>query len=228
MAKKALIIGATGLTGSHLLAHLLENEAYEKVTAIGRSSCGVTHPKLIEHVFDLNEIKEHAHLFACDTFFCCMGSTIKKAGGKQKFRFIDFTLPVSAARAAFQGGAKTAMLVSSIGANKDSGFFYLKTKGETEQAFSKIGFDRTIIFRPAGLLGKRKEFRLKEKLGIGVMNVFSPLLVGRFRKNRPIEAAHVAYVMSYQPVNHIKGKMIYESDQIQQVYDTMMMGCRVL
>ncbi|AXJ01080.1 putative conserved protein YbjT [Cyclonatronum proteinivorum] len=228
MAKKALLIGATGLIGSHLLSYLLDAEQYDTVAVVGRRSTGVKHPKLVEHICDFASMNRHPEIFACDDFYNCMGTTIKKAGSKDAFREVDYTYPLAAANLALAGGAKSCWLVSSIGADITSSIFYLKTKGEVEKAFAEAGFDRTIIFRPAGLLGKRNEFRLKETVGIGFMKLISPLLVGGLKKNRPIEAQHVAYVMAHQPVNHVKGSRVFESHEIQQIYDSMMMGCRYM
>ncbi len=221
MPKSALVIGATGLIGSHLLEELLENELYEKVVVIGRRSTGVRHPKLVEHIFDLSEMDRHAELFRADSFFCCMGTTIAKAGSRDDFREIDYKIPVKAAILTKQNGGSSAYLVSSIGASASSRVFYLRVKGETEDAMAEVGFQRTLVFRPAGLLGKRNEFRLKEKIGIGAMNLLSPLMVGPLRKNRPIKAECVASVMANLPSENIKGKRIYESDEIQQLYNSM-------
>jgi len=221
MAKSALILGATGLVGSNLLKQLLHSEHYNSVTAVGRSSSGINHPKLIEHIFDLADMERHAELFAADVLFCCLGTTIKKAGSKVDFRLIDFTLPLKAAILMKQNGAETAYLVSSAGADPTSRFFYLQVKGEVEQAFEKIGFDQTLIFRPGGLIGKRDEFRIKEKIGIGAMNLLSPLMVGPLRKNRPIKAEALAYVMAHLPIQAITGTRIYESHEIQSLYDSM-------
>lgn len=221
MAKSAVVLGGTGLIGSQLLKYLLESDAYSYVICIGRRSTGITHPKLVEHIFDLAEMDRHAELFKADVLFCCLGTTIKKAGSKEQFRLVDYTLPLKAAILMNKNGAKSACLVTSMGADSASRFFYLQVKGDIERAFTEVGFERTIIFRPGGLMGKRNEFRLGEKVGIGVMNLLSPLMIGPLRKNRPIYAEHVAYVMSHLPFERISGVRAYESDEIQALYDSM-------
>lgn len=228
MAKKALLLGATGLIGSHLLGYLLESEMYDSVAVVGRRSTGVKHPKLVEHICDFASIARHPELFVCDDFYNCMGTTIKKAGSQEAFKEVDHNIPLAAAKLALAGGAKSAWVVSSIGADPKSSIFYLKTKGEVEKAFVDAGFDRVLLFRPAGLLGKRDETRIGETLGIGFMKIISPLLIGGLKKNRPIEAKHVAYVMAHQPVNHVKGSRVFESHEIEQIYGSMMSGCRYM
>lgn len=223
MGKSALILGATGLIGGHLLDELLASDAYDRITTVGRRSTGKTHPKLIEHIFELNEttLEQHAGLLQGDVLFCCLGTTIKKAGSKQNFRQVDYDIPLKAALLARDNGTHSAMLVSSVGADADSRFFYMQVKGSIERAIQAIGFERSLVFRPAGLVGKRGEFRPAEFVGIGAMRLASPLLIGPLRKNRPIQAAHVAFVMAHLPLAGIKGARTYESDQIQALYDQL-------
>jgi uncharacterized protein YbjT (DUF2867 family) len=223
MGKSALVLGATGLIGGHLLEQLLASDTYDKVTVVGRSSTGQTHAKLIEHIFELSEdqLDQHAGLLQGDVLFICLGTTIKKAGSKEAFRQVDYDIPLKAARIARDNGAGSIMLVSSSGADADSRFFYLQVKGSIELAIQAIGFERSLIFRPAGLLGKRVEFRPGEILGVGAMKLASPLMVGPLRKNRPIRAEYVAFVMAHLPLAGIDGVRTYESDQIQALYDQL-------
>ncbi len=221
MAQSALILGGTGFVGSHVLKHLLESDSYSSVISVGRSSTGIKHPKLVEHIFDLTEMDRHADLFKADVFVCCLGTTIKKAGSKTQFRLIDYTLPLKASILMKQNGAKSVFLVSSSGADSTSRFFYLQVKGDVERAITEVGFERTLIFRPAGLLGKRNEFRPGEKIGVGVMKLLSPIMIGPLRKNRPIKAENVAYVMTHLPSERISGVRAYESHEIQTLYDSM-------
>lgn len=220
MSESALVLGATGLVGSHLLDHLLESDQYDRVSVISRRSTGKKHPKLVEHIFNLEDMETHAHLFKSDALFLCLGTTIKKAGSKGAFKKIDHDFPLTAAKIAYTAGATRCYLVSSIGADTESKFFYLQVKGETEDSISKIGYDSTLIFRPAGLLGKRNEFRPGEKVGNSIMKLISPVMIGPLRKSRPIEANHIAYVLAHLPAEKINGVKIYESDEIQNLYNS--------
>src|SRR5947209_845560 len=126
MAKVALIVGSTGLVGSHCLHFLLSSPEYARVTALVRRSTGVTHPKLHEQIVDFDNF---ASLPPCDDVFCALGTTIRRAGSKPEFRRVDLEYPLRLAEHALSAGAQQFIVVSSVGANSKSGNFYLRTKG---------------------------------------------------------------------------------------------------
>lgn len=219
MGYKALLFGATGLTGSFCLNFLLDQHRYDEVAIITRKPVNKTHPKLVQHVIDFGNIKRHRNLLEANHVYSCLGSTIKQAGSEQAFREIDFGLNTYIARTAHELGASRFSLISSIGAAPDSRFFYLKVKGETEEAVKSIGYESLLIMRPASLLGKRKRMRLKETFGNIGGKLISPALIGPLRRYRPIKAEAVAFVMCHLPEESLKGIHIYENDTIQQLYD---------
>ena len=192
MARRtALLAGATGLVGSHLLRLLLADETYQKVTILGRRGLPLTSPKLQQRLIDFDHL---ADLDApkVDDVFCCLGTTIKKAGSQEAFRKVDLGYVEALARVAARAGAKQFLLVSAIGANSKSRVFYSRVKGETEAAVQAVGFAGTHIFRPSLLLGDRAESRPAERLGIVVGRAVAFAFVGSLRKYRPIAAATVA------------------------------------
>ena len=193
--KTAIVLGATGLIGSYCLEHLLKSDEYEKVIALVRKSTGMSHPKLIQQQIDFDSMSEYANLFAADDVFCCLGTTIKVAGSQDAFRKVDYTYVAEAARLAANKGCRQFLVVSSIGANSKSSNFYLRVKGEMEEAVQKNSLEAIHIFRPSMLLGPRKEFRLGERIGKVLMTVFAPLLFGSLRKYKPIQAETVAKTM---------------------------------
>lgn len=219
MGYKALLIGATGLTGSHCLNLLLGQQRYDEVAVVTRRPINKTHPKLVQHVIDFANIKRHRNLLEADHVYSCLGTTIASAGSEEAFKNIDFGLTVYIAKSAYELGATRFTHVSSIGANPESRFFYLKVKGETEQALRQIGYDSLLIMRPAGLLGKRREFRLKEKLGNLGTKLLSPVMAGPLKNYRPIKAEAVAFVMCHLPEENLNGTHIYESRIIQELYN---------
>ncbi len=133
MKKTAIIVGATGLTGSYLLDILCESEDYEKVKIFVRKSSGKEHHKLEEIVCDVMKLEEHADEFLADDVFCCTGTTKAKTPDKELYRAIDFGIPVSVAKLCEKNDIKTLSVISAINANKNSKFLYLKTKGEMEE-----------------------------------------------------------------------------------------------
>lgn len=217
MTKTAVIIGSSGLTGTHLLKILLTSDIYEKVIAFVRSGSKISHPKLIQHVVDFDNPDTYQDLIEGNDMFCCLGTTIKKAGSQEAFEKVDLEYPVQFAKAASQKGVKQFSIISSIGANPQSGNFYLRTKGKCEESLRILSFQSTSIFRPSFLIGNRKEFRIGEKIGGFFMRIFSIFLIGKLKKYCPIKAKKVAQAMFDIAQKGTVGFHVYESDQIAEL-----------
>jgi uncharacterized protein YbjT (DUF2867 family) len=207
--KTALILGASGLIGQELLADLLASDTYEKVVALVRTSMNMTHPKLQELVIDFNSIdlkgiKPH-HVF------CTIGSTIKKAGSKDAFRRIDKEIPLEIAQLCHKNGAELFAIVTSMGADENSFFFYNKVKGEVENGLLNIGFKYLGIFRPSMLLGKRQEKRMGEKIGQFLMNRLDFLTPNLYKA---IHVKKVANAMLQYAEIPLEGHSIVLSDKM--------------
>ena len=149
---------------------------------------------LHERVVDFTALKPE-DVAPVDDVFCAIGTTMKKAGSRAAFRHVDFELPLRVAELAVSVGAKRLALVSSVGADAGSSNFYLRTKGELEDALAKLPLASLHIFRPSLLLGDRDESRPGEAIASVVSRATKGLLVGRLRKYRPIEADQVARAM---------------------------------
>lgn len=214
MPKTALIAGASGLVGSHLMLELLSSERYEKLISIGRSTLPVTHEKLTQHIVDFDKLDENESLIKADDIFCCLGTTIKKAGSKQNFYKVDFTYPYDLAHLCKKLGAQQYNLVTAMGSARKSAFYYNRVKGELEEKVMNMGYISLNIFRPSLLLGKRNEKRLGEDLAKAVYTLFKPVMLGPMKKYRAIEGADVAAAMAYISSLDKKGTFIYESDDI--------------
>lgn len=214
-SKTAIVLGASGLVGSFLLDMLLNSEAYSSVVIFVRKDTGKKHSKLIQYIIDFNQLNSYTDLVQGDDLFCCLGTTIKQAKSREAFKEVDYGYPVQFAEMAKKNGVKQYLLVTSIGANAKSSVFYLKTKGECEQAIKEIDIPSTSVFRPASLLGARKEVRPLEKVSEGVLKVASFFLVGKLKKYKPVQAEQVAYAMYSVAQSAKVGFNVYESDQIQ-------------
>jgi uncharacterized protein YbjT (DUF2867 family) len=215
--KTALVIGSTGLIGSQLVDLLVTSEHYEKVLIFVKRDSGKLHPKLEQHIINFDAPEAYQHLVKGDDLFCTIGTTIKKAGSQSAFRKVDYEYPIGFSKIAKTNNIKQFLIVSSLGANKDSNNFYLKTKGEMEAALAKANFETTVIVRPSLLLGHRSEFRLGEKIGVFLSKGFSFLLFGSLKKYRPIESATVARALYLLAQYNVKGYTIYESDELQNI-----------
>lgn len=193
--KIAIVIGGTGLVGTSLLEQLAADERYAEIVAIGRRRPAVESDKITFIENSLEKPKSAAeHLFG-DDLFICIGTTIKKAGTQENFRFVDYTIPKKIAKHARRNGVKNIAVVSSVGAQRKSNNFYLKTKGKMEEAIIAEAFQHTVILRPSLLLGKRKEHRLGESIGRSLSGVLNLLMVGKMRKYRAVKASNVAAAM---------------------------------
>jgi uncharacterized protein YbjT (DUF2867 family) len=194
---KALLAGATGLVGGHLLEQLLASPRHGEVIALTRRRLDLDHPKLTNIVVNYETLEKDLRdaNVRTDEAYCALGTTIKKAGSQAAFRKVDFDYETAFARAAREAGATRFALVSSVGANAKSSIFYTRVKGETENAIREIGFPTLQIFRPGVLVGSRGEARPAEQLAISLTPILNLGLHGPMRKYRGISAETVAKSM---------------------------------
>jgi len=214
----ALIAGGSGLVGGHLLRQLLEEAAYTRVVALVRRPLALTHAKLEQVVVDFAALEKVTADLRCDDAFCCLGTTLRDAGSRENFRAVDQAAVLAFAWAAQRHGARRFFVVSALGAKADSAIFYSRVKGETEEALRVLGFGTLAVFQPSLLLGKRVKRRFGERLWAILLWFLDPLLLGRLRKYRAIEAEVVARAMvrcSFGRDN--QGLLIFASDEIQDL-----------
>src|SRR6185436_3968668 len=192
---RASLIGATGLIGGHLLYELLNDPYFDTVRILIRRPIDITHPKLEKKIIDFNDSDSLlVALSNSDVLFCSIGTTQKKVKGtRETYRKIDFDIPVKLARLAKMVGCEKFIIVSSIGANSKSNGFYLKLKGEVEDAIKTIELRSLHIMRPSFLLGERKEFRIGEVIGKPLMRIFSFAIPAKYKA---IHAKDVAKAMA--------------------------------
>ena len=212
--KIAILFGATGLTGNHVLNKLVKDNRYDKIKVFTRSEPEIRSDKIEIIKTPLEKLDKHADQIAGHDIFCCLGTTIKKAGSREKFRMVDYQFPVTIAEIASKNKIPAYLLISSIGADPGSSNFYLRTKGEVEKAIQQFKFERIIILRPSMLLGKRDEFRFMEEAGKLIMSPLRFVLKGKFKKYRAIHAKTVAKAMVNLANTHFV-KSIFESDEIE-------------
>ena len=212
--KSAIVIGSTGLVGGYLISTLAKSKSFEKVIALVRRPYFEHYENVDEVVLDFNKEDPFSSLKKVDHVFCCLGSTIRKAGSKKEFRFVDFHLPVLFAKWAKKNNCDTFSLVSSMGADSKSKIFYNRTKGDVEEEIKKFSFSKTQIFRPSLIMGKRNEFRPGELLGKGVFTLLNPLMVGTLKKYKAIHARDIAQGMVGHLSKNQYGVKVVESNEI--------------
>jgi uncharacterized protein YbjT (DUF2867 family) len=173
--KKAIVLGASGLVGTELVHQLLNSVEFGEVKIFVRRTLEISHPKLEEHIIDFDNLSTWKQKLVGYALFSCMGTTIKTAGSKEKQYMVDFTYPYNCIEAAIENGTKQIILVSSIGAKETSSNFYLRIKGELEEAVKKLNPSNFIVFRPSILDGNRVENRPAEYLAIKIMRILGKL-----------------------------------------------------
>lgn len=212
--RSALLVGATGLVGNKLLQFLLASDAYDQVKIIVRTPLSTVHPKLTQIQVNFDELDNYEDEFKVNDVFCCLGTTIKKAGSQEAFKKVDFEYPLQTAKLAKKHGAQQFLIVSAIGANPQSSIFYSKVKGEIEEALSQLQFPSLHIFRPSLLLGERNEFRFGERVAAILSPLYSPLLIGRLNQYKSIQASQVAEAMIRTALKQSSGKFVYKWEQM--------------
>lgn len=213
--KTAIVFGATGLIGKHVLTQLLAHKKYSRIIAVSRKTLPISDPRLSVVITSLDKLDELGTKLKADDVFCCLGTTRKKTPDLSTYYQIDHDFVVNCAKATHAQGASSFSLVSAVGAHALSKNFYLKTKGEAERDVVAIGFIRTHIFRPSLLIGEREEVRLMETLAKYFAYMLNGILWGGLRKYRSIQGAAVAKAMLTALDSSDKGVSVYHWKEIK-------------
>ena len=211
--KTALLFGSTGLVGGHVLNYLIQNSNYSKIKLFVRSFTGINNPKIEIIKTDFNNLNKHAEDIKGDECFFCIGTTKKKSPNKNEYQKIELDIPKKIAQIAKSNSVKSFFFVSSGYANPKSSSEYLKFKGLVEEEIKSLNFDKIGIMRPSFLLGERQEERVGEKFGIIIFKLLTPILIGTFRKMRPIQSEIVAKAM-IKLANENIDQSVFESNEI--------------
>jgi uncharacterized protein YbjT (DUF2867 family) len=207
--RTALLAGASGLVGGHLLRVLLTSGRYERVIAVVRRSLpnAANHPWLTELVVDFARLGDVRHRLVADDVFCALGTTIRKAGSQRRFREVDFEYPLKLAQLTRGAGARHFSIVSSMGANARSPFFYSRVKGEMERGLQNMGWPSLTIVRPSVIGGERPESRPLERLAERLLR-FAPAAI------RTVPAESIANAMLACAIEERPGCRIVQSADI--------------
>ena len=212
--KSAIVFGATGLVGSHLVQEINTNNAYEVIYVVVRSNIQIESHKIKIINSDYSNLdKDLDNVNATDAFIC-LGTTIKKAGSVEVVEQIDRDLPIQIAQILKVKNTQNLAVVSSVGAQSASKNYYLRIKGEMEEGLINQNFNHLAIVRPSIILGKRSEARIAETIGKAVMRILGVFMVGGLKKYRTIHALTIARSMINILNNKHEG-IIFESDQLQ-------------
>ncbi len=208
-----MIVGATGLVGRECLRLLLADNGFSRIVVLTRRPLSpvVRSPKLETHVIDFEHLNEYDELFRVDAILCALGTTIRQAGSRTRFRTVDHEYPLAFAKIGRRAGCGHFLVVSALGANPRSRVFYNRVKGELEEALRGLGYPRLTIVRPSLLLGPRAELRLGEEVAKRVTRWLGPLVPRAFK---PVEARAVATALVRAAREPGSGVRVIESGEI--------------
>lgn len=213
MARRILLIGATGLIGGMLADRLAGGPAH--VHALVRRPTGRSGPDWSESVAPAEQWPDLVRAAGGDVAISALGTTRRAAGSEEAFRAIDQHMVASFAQAARDAGVGQIIMVSSVGADESARAFYLRVKGETEQALRALDFSRLDLVRPGLLRGDRgPERRRGERIGIALSPLMNLLLLGPLDRFAAIDAATVAAAMARLAMKDAPGVHIHHNREL--------------
>ena len=215
--KTALLFGASGLVGSHLLNQLIKDTNYSKIKLFVRSVTEIIDPKVEIIKTDFNNLQNHKEDIKGDDCFFCIGTTKQNSPDKDDYRKVELEVPKEIAQIAKSNLINSFIFVSALYANPKGSGNYVKFKGLVEEELKRLNFSKLVLMRPSFLMGDRKEKRVGEKIGIFVFKLLSPLLLGPLKKMRPIHSETVAKAM-IRAANENLEKNIFESNEIAELF----------
>lgn len=209
----AIIIGATGATGRDLVDLLLQDTAFDAIHVFVRRPLAISDPMIETHLVDFDQIDFWKSGIRGDVLFSCLGTTLRAAGSQEAQWKVDYDYQFNFAKAAHENGVHTLVLMSSMGANPQSSVFYMKMKGQLEEAVKLLGFSNTIIVRPPSLI-RRNSDRWGEKVGVMALKMLNK--VGILRSMKPLSTEAVARAMLTCSL-HMKGQQVVESRELRML-----------
>jgi uncharacterized protein YbjT (DUF2867 family) len=211
------LLGASGLVGGRLLELLAADAAYSRGTSLGRRVIGFEGKNVREIVVDFDRPESFREHLAVDDVFCCLGTTIKKAGSEEAFHKVDCDIPAAVGREARAAGARQFLIVTAVGADPKSRVFYNRVKGEVEAALAAQGFPGGLkVFHPSLIVGPRAERRPAERIAMALMSATRPLFAGGLTRYRAIDATDVARAMHHAALSEpaAAGVQVYEGERL--------------
>ncbi|WP_438961461.1 NAD-dependent epimerase/dehydratase family protein [Nonlabens sp.] len=216
MKYRAIVIGATGLTGSKLVELLYENEQYDRVITLSRKGTRLHHRKHESHLVDLFDQRTYQQHLKGDHLFICTGTTQAKTPDATEYYKIEHDLPLHVSQAALKNGISKVIAISALGANPNSCFMYNRGKGEMERDIEKLGFKECYFVQPALIGGYREEKRPFESAWKKFQKFIDPLLIGFLKKYRTIAPEEIAAAMIYVATKGYPKTRI-ESDELIEI-----------
>jgi uncharacterized protein YbjT (DUF2867 family) len=209
--RSVLLLGATGLVGGECLRLLQAHEAFGRIVVLTRRPLDVqVGDKVEQHVIKFEQLTSASMFFGVDQIICALGTTMKEAGTKRRFRIVDLVYPLTAAHLGLEKKVSHFLVVTALGADPRSPIFYNRIKGELERALLTLPYRSLTIARPSMLYGKRERPRTGERIAAG-LSFLTPARL------RAISATDVAAALVHQGALDQPGKRVIESMELRQI-----------
>ncbi len=217
MEKTAVVSGATGLVGRELMKVLLANDYYSKILVLGRRKLDIKDNRIEEIVTDFDQLDAVTDQLNAEDHYCCLGTTLKKAGSKENFKKIDLDYPLELARIASAGDKfNTFIVVTALGADAESPLFYNQIKGKLEDKLKSLNLRSLHIFQPSLLIGARENFRFWEEVAKFLTVILSFFIIG-LNKFWSIKGEEVAIGMFTAAKQGAHGLFIHKPHEIRDL-----------
>lgn len=209
----ALLLGYSGATGTALLTELVKSDKVNQIFCLGRKAPAFDHHKVTWIASDLSKMTDHLDVFSgVSRVYCCLGTTMAKAGSKEAFRKVDYNMVVDAAIVSAQAAVASFSVISAIGADAKSLFYYNKVKGEMEQALRQTGLNRLSIYQPGLIVAQRSEHRTGESLAIRLYPFIEWCLPTKYRS---IKAVTIARAMLLNSIKADEGTEVLQNGEME-------------
>ncbi len=215
---RVALVGATGLIGRRVIETASGGEEV-RILGIARREAplppGARMEMFVAAPDKWGDVMEAVRPRA---LICALGTTWKKAGRSEAaFRAVDHDLVLATAEAAKRAGVPNMVLVGAAGADARSKSLYMRTKGETEEAVSRIGFKRLDILHPGLLKGEREgDLRLAERAALIAAPLIDPLLSGKWAQYRSIDAGLVAEAALGLALRRAGGRFTHDNEAMRR------------
>lgn len=213
---KVVLLGASGAVGSEILKLLIADIRIEKIICPLRRDIKANDAKIDKQIGSSLDVLIPKLEYA-DIWICALGSTMKKAGSKEAFIIADQKLVLMAAEQAEKYGSSQFHVVSAMGANAESLFFYNRVKGNMEAGLSSLQISAIHIYRPSLILADREEHRFLESISSSILKKLDFLFTGKLLAYKPINAADIATFILAKTFGEEKGVFVWKSDAMQPI-----------
>ncbi|TAD78770.1 MAG: nucleoside-diphosphate sugar epimerase [Sphingomonadales bacterium] len=215
---RVALVGATGLVGRRVIESASAGDDV-RILGIARREAPLPPGARMEmFVAEPGKWAEVLEAVRPRALICALGTTWKKAGRDEAaFRAVDHDLVLATAEAAKRAGVPGMVLVSAAGADARSKSFYMRVKGETEEAVSRVGFKRVDVLHPGLLRGERMgDLRLGERAALFAAPLIDPLLSGAWQRYRSIDAELVAEAALGLALRRAGGRFTHDNEAIRR------------